>query len=380
MHAMMNLIARRLGRIAAAANPFHAVRFGVTLAIALTVLTQVALTQATLAQDQPEAQQSSQSGSGETSMPAPTTAETVTPQAAGEEPADATAQTPAGEAAEDSGDAMARAFGAFQRGYYLTAMELALPRAQLGDPAAQTLVAELFASGLGVSRSMDDAAFWYQQAAEGGDASAQFKYGVMLIEGEYVAPDRQKAEALMKKAADAGNAFAQFNHAQILVAAKPGNAGVMEALPYFESAAEQGVPDAQYALAQIYANTPGVAEEKRAQARGLMEKAARAGYDTAQLDYAIWLIDGIGGDKDYEAGFRWMQVAANRGNVVAQNRMAVLHINAIGTRGDPVEAAKWYILSRRAGYDDRALDDFYQGLTEEEQKRAIEAANQFGKR
>jgi TPR repeat protein len=62
-----------------------------------------------------------------------------------------------------------------------------------------------------------------------------------------------------------------------------------------------------------------------------MEKAARAGYETAQLDYAIWLIDGIGGPKDYEAGFRWMQVAAMRGNVVAQNRMAVLHINAIGT-------------------------------------------------
>ena len=277
-------------------------------------------------------------------------------------------------------DATVRAFGAFQRGYYLTAMELALPRAQLGDPAAQTLLAELFASGLGVARNMDDAAFWYKQAAEAGDASAQFKYGLMLLEGKYVEPDRAKAEELMKKAADAGNAFAQFNHAQMLVAQKPGDAGVLEALPYFEKAAEQGVADAQYALAQIYNTTDGVADEKRARAREFMEKAARAGYDTAQLDYAIWLIDGVGGPKDYEAGFRWMQVAATRGNVVAQNRMAILHINAIGTKGDPVEAAKWYILSRRAGFDDRGLDDFYQGLTEEEQKQAIEAANKFGKR
>ncbi|MEP3436737.1 MAG: tetratricopeptide repeat protein [Hoeflea sp.] len=279
-----------------------------------------------------------------------------------------------------SEDATVRAFGAFQRGYYLTAMELALPRAQLGDPAAQTLVAELFAAGLGVARSMDDAAFWYGQAAEGGDASAQFKYGVMLLEGRYVEADKARAEELMKKAADAGNAFAQFNHAQVLVSQKPGDAGILEALPYFEKAADQGVPDAQYALAQIYSNTVGVPEEKRARAREFMEKAARAGFDTAQLDYAIWLIDGIGGPKDYENGFRWMQIAANRGNVVAQNRMAVLHINAIGTSGDPVEAAKWYILSRRAGYDDRSLDDFYQGLTEEEQKQAIDAANRFGKR
>ena len=232
---------------------------------------------------------------------------------------------------------------------------------KLGDPAAQTLVAELFAAGLGVARNMDEAAFWYAQAAESGDASAQFKYGVMLLEGRHVKADPAKAEELMKMAADAGNAFAQFNHAQALVSKKPGDAGILEALPYFEKAAEQGVPDAQYALAQIYSNTVGVPDEKRALARDYMEKAARAGFDTAQLDYAMWLIDGIGGPKDYENGFRWMKVAATRGNVVAQNRMAVLHINAIGTLGDPVEAAKWYILSRRAGYDDRSLDDFYQG-------------------
>ena len=289
---------------------------------------------------------------------------------------------PAAEVKDDKApaDATLRAFGAFQRGYYLTAMELALPRAQLGDPAAQTLLAELFAAGLGVARDMDDAAFWYKQAAESGDASAQFKYGLMLLEGKYVEADQEKAEELMKKAADAGNAFAQFNHAQFLVSQKPGSSGLFEALPYFENAAEQGVADAQYALAQIYRNTDGVSDEKRARAREFMEKAARAGYDTAQLDYAIWLIDGVGGPKDYEAGFRWMEVAATRGNVVAQNRMAVLHINAIGTSGDPVEAGKWYILSRRAGYDDRTLDDFYQGLTEDEQKQAIEAANKFGKR
>jgi TPR repeat protein len=310
---------------------------------------------------------------------ADTTVEATTEAAVPDAPSDP-AVSDAANVEEDSVDAMAKAFGAFQRGYYLTAMELALPRAQLGDPAAQTLLAELFASGLGVPRSMNDAAFWYGQAAEGGDAAAQFKYAVMLLEGRHVEPDREKSELLMKKAADAGNAFAQFNHAQTLVSAKPGPSGILEALPYFEQAAERGVPDAQYALAQIYNNTAGIPDQKRARARELMQKAAQAGFDTAQLDYAIWLIDGIGGEKDYENGFRWMEVAASRGNVVAQNRMAVLHINAIGTLGDPVQAGKWYILSRRAGFDDRSLDDFYQGLTDEEQKQAIEAANAFGKR
>lgn len=281
---------------------------------------------------------------------------------------------------DESIDAAKRAFSAYQRGYYLTAMQLALPRAQIGDPAAQTLVAELFAGGFGVARSMDDAAFWYEQAAKNGNPSAQFKYAIMLLEGEHVPRDVDRSRELMKKAADAGNAFAQFNHAQGLLARHPGQPGIEMALPYFEKSAAQGVPDAEYALAQIYMNAMGIPDEKRAQARDWMRKAARGGYDTAQLDLAIWLIDGIGGDKDYKRGFRWMTIAAHRGNVAAQNRLAMLYVHAIGTRPDPVEAAKWYIISKRAGYDDPSLEDFYLGLTAETQKQAIERANAFSRR
>jgi len=277
-------------------------------------------------------------------------------------------------------DATKRAYGAYQRGFYLTAMDLALSRAQLGDPAAQTLVGELFSEGLGVSRNLKEAAFWYGQAAQGGDSSAQFKYAIMLLEGKYVERDAVKAREMMGKAADAGNAFAQFNHAQALLAEHPGALGIKRALPYFEKAAAKGVADAQYALAQIYMNSLGIDAEKRAQAREWMRSAARNNYDTAQLDLAIWLIDGKGGDKDYEEGFRWMEIAANRGNVVAQNRLGILYVNAIGTRPDPIEAAKWHILSKRAGYNDPELDDFYQGLTEEEQKQALDRANKFSRR
>lgn len=75
------------------------------------------------------------------------------------------------------------AYGAFQRGFYLTAMDLALPRAQLGDPAAQTLVASILEQGLGVARNPKDAAFWYGQAANNGDPAAMFKYALILMEG-----------------------------------------------------------------------------------------------------------------------------------------------------------------------------------------------------
>src|SRR5690606_23571555 len=58
------------------------------------------------------------------------------------------------------------AFGAFQRGLYITAYNLALVRAQNGDPAAQTLVAEILSRGLGRKRDEAAAAQWYQRASE----------------------------------------------------------------------------------------------------------------------------------------------------------------------------------------------------------------------
>jgi len=267
------------------------------------------------------------------------------------------------------------AYGAFQRGYYLTALELALPRAQLGDAAAQTLVAEIFAQGLGVARNTKDAAFWYGQAANAGDPGAMFKYALLLMEGRDVPRDKKRSEELMKKAADLGNSSAQFNYGQLLVADMPGERGLKAALPYYEKSAEQGIADAQYALSQIYLNVDGIDDNKRARARDWLLRAARAGFDTAQLDLAIWLVDGIGGDRNLDEGFKWMRRAAEGGNVVAQNKLSHLYVNAIGTRPDPVEAAKWYVLSRRAGLKDPALEDFYLGLTEAQQKAALSAAN-----
>jgi hypothetical protein len=269
------------------------------------------------------------------------------------------------------------AYGAFQRGYYLTAFQKALPRAQLGDPAAQTMLAELLAQGLGVKRDPKNAAFWYGKAAEGGDPSSMFKYALILMEGRDLTRDRKKADEWMRKAADAGQPSAQFNWAQILTADNPGVKGLELALPYYEKAAQQGIADAQYAVAQLYVSLASVPPEKKSQARIWLLRAANAGYDTAQLDMGIWLVNGVGGKADLVAGFNWMKIAAYRGNVVAQNKLSHLYINAIGTKQDPVEAAKWYVISRRAGLKDLELEDFYLGIEDDQQKAAIDAANKF---
>jgi TPR repeat protein len=269
------------------------------------------------------------------------------------------------------------AYGAYQRGYYLTAMQLALPRAQLGDPSSQTLIAELQYAGLGVRRDLKSAAFWYGKAAEGGDAAAMFKYALILMAGQLVPRDKAKADEYMKKAADAGNPSAQFNWAQIVTSDHPGPDGLKLALPFYEKSAEQGIADAQYAVAEIYSALPDLPQEKKRLAREWMARAARAGFDTAQADLGVWLVNGTNGPRDFVRGFQWMQLAANRGNVVAQNKLSHLYIYALGTKPDPIEAAKWYVLSRRAGLPDPELEDFYLGIEDTQQKAAIDRANKF---
>lgn len=270
------------------------------------------------------------------------------------------------------------AYGAYQRGEYLTAMDIAIPKAKAGDAAAQTLIAEMLRNGQGMAQDLPTAAFWYSKAASLGDPNAMLQYSLLLMNGSAgVTRDKKKSDEFMEKAAKAGQPVAAFNWAQVLISQKPGPEGVKAALPFYEVSAAKGIPDSQYALSQIYLNLPGIPDEKRATARDWLVKAAVAGFDTAQFDLAAWLINGTEGNQDLENGFKWMKLAANKGNVLAQNKLAHLYVNAIGTKADPVEAIKWYVVSRRAGLKDLELEDFFLGVEDKTQKAGIEAANLY---
>lgn len=269
------------------------------------------------------------------------------------------------------------AYGAFQRGLYRTAYNLALEKAKEGDAPSQVLVAEILARGLGLARNEKEAAEWYRRAAEQGVPEAQFQYALLLVDGRYVEKDKNEAFALMEAAAEAGNALAQFNFAQMLVERDRSPKGMTRAVEYYERAAKAGLPDAQYAMAQIHADGAGGRPKDEAEARRWLALAARQNFDTAQLDLGTWLVQGRGGAKDEKGGFRMLKRAAESGNVAAQNRVAKLYLNGIGTDPDSTFAAAWYILARRAGLVDPIMEDFMNGLTEAEIKTAVVRANRL---
>ncbi len=269
------------------------------------------------------------------------------------------------------------AFGAFQRGLYLTAHNLAKPLAENGNAPAQVLLAEILARGLGVKRNPQEAAKWYKAAAGQGIPEAEFQYALLLLQGSLFPKDTAQALKLMRKAADAGNRLAQFNTAQLIVQRDRGSASVKEALTFFRKAAEAGLPDAQYAVSQIYATGADGAVPNDAEALKWLTLSARQNYDTAQLDLGTWLVDGRGTKRNYEAGFSWLKAAADQGNIAAQNRVAKLYRAGVGVEADLIEAAAWYTLARRGGLIDREMDVFLDGLSDDQRKKALERANRL---
>ena len=103
------------------------------------------------------------------------------------------------------------AYGAFQRGFYLTAFNEATKRAQQNDPAAMTLLGELYAQGLGVGRDDLKAAQWYKMAAAKGDRDAIFALAMFSFQGRAGPRSVDEAARLLEAAAKLGHPSAAYD-------------------------------------------------------------------------------------------------------------------------------------------------------------------------
>jgi TPR repeat protein len=72
-----------------------------------------------------------------------------------------------------------------------------------------------------------------------------------------------------------------------------------------------------------------------------------------------------------------MLIAARRGNIVAQNRIAKLYATGRGVALDPVEAMKWNILASKGGRADPWLDDYAAKQSADQKKEAETRADAF---
>ena len=268
------------------------------------------------------------------------------------------------------------AYEAFDQGRYLTALELGVKAAERGEPTAHTLVARIYAEGLGTSKNLPLAVQWYARGAELGDPQAMFAYGLMLAEGEGLEKNRTEAARYLEAAAAQRHPLANYNLALLFITGDGKPQNPHRAFMHMRFAAEQGVTTAQYDLGTMYATGQGT-DHNAFEAAKWIAKAAEQGHAEAQIDYALILFRGHGVPPDVKKGAEFFRRAAEKGAATAQNRLARCYAHGAGVEKNLVEAAKWNIVARAGSIEDAHLDKMLASISRADRAKAQAAAEQW---
>jgi len=127
-----------------------------------------------------------------------------------------------------------------------------------GDPTAAYEIGLRYAEGKGVAANFDEAAKWYDRAAQAGVVPAIFRLGTLYEKGLSVKKDVDLARRYYMQAAERGNAKAMHNLAVLDADGDGKGANYKNAAQWFRKAADRGVADSQYNLGILYARGIGV--------------------------------------------------------------------------------------------------------------------------
>jgi localization factor PodJL len=127
-----------------------------------------------------------------------------------------------------------------------------------GDPTAAYEIGVRFAEGKGIAPNLDEAAKWYDRAAQAGVVPAIFRLGTFYEKGMSVKKDVDIARRYYLQAAERGNAKAMHNLAVLDADGGGKGANYKSASQWFRKAADRGVADSQFNLGILYARGIGV--------------------------------------------------------------------------------------------------------------------------
>ena len=127
-----------------------------------------------------------------------------------------------------------------------------------GDPAAAYEIGMRFAEGKGIAPNLDEAAKWYDRAAQAGVVPAVFRLGTFYEKGLSVKKDVDIARRYYAQAAERGSAKAMHNLAVLDADGGGKGANYKSASIWFRKAADRGVADSQFNLGILYARGIGV--------------------------------------------------------------------------------------------------------------------------
>ncbi|MBC9881602.1 hypothetical protein G8O24_30200 [Bradyrhizobium sp. INPA01-394B] len=153
--------------------------------------------------------------------------------------------------------------------------------AMKGDATAAYEIGVRFAEGKGVAANYDEAAKWYDRAAQAGVVPATFRLGTLYEKGLGVKKDADIARRYYTQAAERGNAKAMHNLAVLDADGGGRGANYKSASQWFRKAADRGVADSQYNLGILYARGIGVEQNLAESYKWFSLAAAQGDADAA---------------------------------------------------------------------------------------------------
>lgn len=204
------------------------------------------------------------------------------------------------------------------------AMEWLRRAAEGGHRQAQTDLGGIYLEGGkgGIEADGKESFRWFEKAAAQGSQESLYYMGLILYTGKDVPEDKQRALKLWQKAASGGVAEAQLRLGVELARSADITAvkyGVRLLTMAVEQAAVSPATAAQAAcaLGNFYtADRPGFPRNLQEAARWY-QFAADGGAASAQLVYALMLLQGEALAKDTAQGMRYLKLAAGQDHVAA---------------------------------------------------------------
>jgi localization factor PodJL len=151
-----------------------------------------------------------------------------------------------------------------------------------GNAAAEYEIGVRYAEGRGVTLNYEEAARWFERAANRNLAPAQYRLGSLYEKGNGVKKDLDQARRLYRAAADAGNGKAMHNLAVLYAEGLEGKPDFRNAAEWFRQAAMRGIADSQYNVAILYARGLGVEQNLAESYKWFALAAQRGDQDAAK--------------------------------------------------------------------------------------------------
>ena len=211
-----------------------------------------------------------------------------------------------------------------------------------GDADAMYRMGDIYQYGfpqIGIPIYYQQAAEWYEKAANKGYMYAQTSLGILYYFGQGVPKNYTKAAEWYKKAAEQGDATAIYNLAGCYRLGRGVEQNEELAAMYNQKAANMDMPEAQAELGGMYYLGTGV-EQDYTMAVHWFKRAVANGYENAYYGLGCCYYKGLGIEKSRKEAFRLFELGEKRGDRYCMMAVAECCIEGQGTPTDYVRAMR----------------------------------------